>query len=142
VVPRFTMPSINDPPPIGSHCFFFFFFTPWIRHFACFVYTLHLAIFSLVFRNLSFLRVCTEVLFSVISCLAFYLYVGTSSYDIAQLYHLKDIIFSSVLIISFVTWSSFAQPLVFLRKFISELCVLVWIFLWVPKFHSHTLKLV
>jgi hypothetical protein len=22
VVPRFTMPSINDPPHIGSHCFY------------------------------------------------------------------------------------------------------------------------
>jgi hypothetical protein len=44
----------------------YFFFTPWIRHFACSVSILHLAIFSLVFLNLSFLKVCTEVFISVI----------------------------------------------------------------------------
>jgi hypothetical protein len=49
-----------------------FFFTPWIMHFVSSVFTLHLAIFSLVFLNLSFLKVCTEVFFSVILCLAFY----------------------------------------------------------------------
>jgi hypothetical protein len=38
-------------------------------------------------------------------------------------------IFSSVLIISFVIRSSFVQPLVFRRKFISVLCILVWTFL-------------
>jgi hypothetical protein len=38
-------------------------------------------------------------------------------------------IFGSVLIISFVIWSSFVQPLVFRRKFISVLCILVWTFL-------------
>jgi hypothetical protein len=59
--------------------------------FACSVFTQHLAIFSLVFLYLSFLKFCTEVLFSVILCFAFYLHVGTSCYDIAQLYHLQYI---------------------------------------------------
>jgi hypothetical protein len=97
------------------------------RHFTCSVFTLHLAIFSLVFLNLSFLEVCTEVLFSVILCLAVYIYVATSCYDIAQLYHSQEIY--SVQFLSFVIWSSFVQPLVFRRKFISVLCILVWTFL-------------